>query len=676
MEKTLTTCPYCGCGCNYYLKTDNGRLTGITPSHSSPVNQGRVCIKGWLAVDFVERNDRLTVPLIKENGEFREASWEEAVGLIAYKLQGIKNNFGSDALGVFGSAKCTNEENYLIMKFARAVLGTNNVDHCARLCHASTVAGLASTFGSGAMTNSINEVDKADFILVTGSNTTEQHPEIGSRIIKAVENGTPMVVVDPRKIALVPFAKLHLRQECGTDVAWLNGMMNVIIEEGLADRKFVEERTENYEKLKAVVADYTPERVEKITGIPADDLIKAARMYARADRAMIFYSMGITQHTSGVDNVRSCANLAMLTGNVGREGTGVNPLRGQNNVQGACDLGALPNVYTGYQKVSDPEAREKFSRAWDRELPGDVGLTITEMITAAAEGSLKGIYIMGENPMISDPDINHVEAALKNLDFLVVQDIFLTETAQLADVVLPGASYAEKDGTFTNTERRVQRINQAINPVGNARADWQIICQLAEKMNYPMTYSHPEEIQDEITELTPIYGGIVYERLNNWGLQWPCPDEDHPGTPYLHKGKFSRGKGYFWPAEHKDPAEKTSKEYPFVLTTGRTYFHWHTGTMTRRTPILHREQRQCYVEISPEDAENLGIKKGMPVTVVSRRGEIQPVAVITDRVPAGTVFIPFHFAEAAANVLTNPAVDPEAKIPEYKVCAVDVRRAA
>jgi len=536
------------------------------------------------------------------------------------------------------------------------------------------------------MTNSVPELEDADCILVTGSNTTEGHPLVARRIMRAVEKGAKLIVVDPRDIQLARLATLHLRQRPGTDVAWLNGMMNVIISEGLEDRDFIESRTEGFEELKAVVAEYTPERVEAITGIPAEDLVAAARMYAQAERAAIVYAMGITQHVTGTDNVLSCANLAMLTGNVGKPSTGVNPLRGQNNVQGACDLGALPNVYPGYQKVTDPQIQAKFERAWGTELSPKVGLTVVEMTDAAYEGRLKAMYIMAENPMLSDPDINHVREALERLDFLVVQDIFLSETAELADVVLPGASFAEKDGTFTATDRRIQLVRKAIEPLGESRADWEILCDLAKRMIEKSSrgfrgvhggweYSHPSEVMDEIAALTPIYGGVSYKRLEERGfLQWPCRSPDDPGTPYLHKGQFARGKGRFTPVHYRAPAELPDDEYPFLLTTGRMMFHWHTGTMTRRSRKLAKEVADGYVEMSPEDAEALGIKEGERVRLVSRRGQIEARVWITKRVSPGLIFIPFHFAESAANVLTNPALDPTAKIPEYKVCAVRVER--
>jgi formate dehydrogenase alpha subunit len=588
-------------------------------------------------------------------------------------LKRIQDEHGSDSVAFLSSAKCTNEENYLMMKLARAVFGTNNVDHCARLCHSSTVVGLAATFGSGAMTNSIAELEDADCILVTGSNTSEQHPQVAARIIRALDKGARLIVVDPRSIRLARLAHLHLRQRPGTDVAWLNGFMHVILREGSEDHKFIEERTEGFEELKHVVQEYTPERVEKITGIPSNDLVEAARIYGQASSSAIVYSMGITQHTTGVDNVKSCANLAMLTGNVGRPCTGVNPLRGQNNVQGACDMGALPDVYSGYQRVTDPAVRKKFESAWKVSLPAEPGLTVVEIINAAGRGEIKGLYIMGENPMVSDPDIRHVEEALSKLELLVVQDIFLTETAQLAHIVLPGASFAEKDGTFTNTERRVQLVTEAVPPIGESLPDWRILCDLVRQAGHQgFDYDSPSKVFDEIAALTPIYAGMSHERLEPWGLQWPCPSPDHPGTPYLHKGKFSRGLGRFMPAEYKPPAEVPDDEYPFQLTTGRVYFHWHTGSMTRRTATLLRERPSAFVEVSPEDAQRLSIRDRDRVAVASRRGEIELEARVTTDVPPGVLFIPFHFYEAAANVLTNPALDPEAKIPELKVCAARI----
>ena len=670
-----TICPYCGCGCGIYLDIRDQEVIGVSADGDSAVNNICLCVKGSFGYDFINHKDRLTKPLVRRNGNLEEASWDEALDLVASKLQQTGEKSGADSIACLSSAKVTNEENYLMQKFARAVVGTNNVDHCARLCHASTVAGLASSYGSGAMTNSIAEIEDADVILVTGSNTTENHPIIAIRVKRAVRKGAKLIIVDPRKIDLTKYATLWLRQSAGTDVAWINGMMHVIIEQGLWDEDYVKTRTENFEALRETVKRYTPDFVESITGIPKDDLIEAARIYASGQKATILFAMGITQHTTGTDNVKSIANLAMLCGNVGIESGGVNPLRGQNNVQGACDMGALPNVFPGYQSVSDQTLVSKFETAWGSKLPSNPGLTVVEMMKAAEEGKIRAMYIMGENPMISDPDLKHVEAALEKLDFLVVQDIFLTETAKLADVVLPGVSFAEKDGTFTNTERKVQRIRQAINPVGDARPDWQIICQLASRMGYEMNYRHASQIMEEIAELTPSYGGMYYDRLDNGGLQWPCPDREHPGTRYLHKDRFTRGLGLFQAIEYIPPAETPDEDYPYVLSTGRVYYHFHTGSMTRRCQGLDEIYPDALAEINPSDAKELGVEDGAKVKVTSRRGEVEVEAQVTERVPRGTIFMSFHFGEAAANVLTNPALDPVAKIPEYKVCAVRVEKA-
>jgi formate dehydrogenase alpha subunit len=540
------------------------------------------------------------------------------------------------------------------------------------------VAGLVAAFGSGAMTNSVPEFSEhTECFLIIGSNTTEAHPLVASHILKAKERGAKIIVVDPRKVQIGRLADLYLRFRPGTDVAVLNGLMNVIISEGLADEEYIAARTEGYEEMKALVGEYTTERVEEISGISADDLRTAARMYATNRPSAIIYAMGITQHTTGTDNVKSCANLAMLTGNVGVPGSGVNPLRGQNNVQGACDLGALANVYPGYQKVVSPEVQEKFEKAWGSTSDLNVGLTVTEMIDAAGDGSVRAMYVMGENPMMADPDINHARHCLEQIEFLVVQDIFLTKTAQLAHVVLPGASYAERNGTFTGTDRRIQRVRKAVEPVGESKPDWEIICLLAQRMGASgFDFASPTEVMEEIAQLTPIYGGVSYERLEKEGfLQWPVPSADHTGTPYLHKGKFSRGLGHFHAIHFQEAAELPDEEYPFILTTGRLMFHWHTGTMTRRSEKLHQEVPEAYVEMHPDDAAHIGLDGAKRVRVASRRGEIELAVRATRHIRPGVVFIPFHFAEAAANALTHAALDPIAKIPEYKVCAVRVEPA-
>ena len=674
-EEIKTICPYCGCGCGLILGVRGGRIAQVRGDFENPVNRGSLCVKGRFGLDFVGSPDRLTQPLVRRDGALVPVGWDEALDLAARRFAEIKAEHGPDALAGLSSGKCTNEENYLFQKFMLAVVGTNNVDHCARLCHASTVAGLARAFGSGAMTNSIAELEHADCILVIGSNTTEAHPIIALSIKAAVtEHGAHLIVADPRRIDLVRFAELHVRQQSGTDVALLNSMMNVILTEGLCDEEFIRSRTEGFEEFRECIEQYAPEVGAGICGVPADDIRRAARLYAGAERASIVYSMGITQHTTGTDNVLALANLAMMTGNVGFESTGVNPLRGQNNVQGACDLGALPNVYPGYQPVDDAGARARFESDWGVELPAEPGLTVVEIINAAGEGTLRGLYVMGENPMLSDPDGTHVRASLGKLDFLCVQDIFLSETAQLADLVLPAASFAEKDGTFTNTERRVQRVRKAVPPPGEARPDWQIICDLAVRMGYEMKYADPSAIMDEIARLTPIYGGVSYERLDGDGLCWPCPEAGHPGTAFLHEGQFRRGLGKFHPTTFREAAELPDADYPYLLTTGRSLYHFHTGTLSRQSPGLEATYPPAPFEINPEDAAAEGIADGETVTVSSRRGSVRVRAVLTDCSPKGTVFMSFHFREAPANVLTNAALDPVAKIPEFKVCAVKLER--
>ncbi len=526
------------------------------------------------------------------------------------------------------------------------------------------------------MTNTIADIEEADVILVTGSNTTENHPVLSTFVKRAVtRKGATLIVVDPRRIKLTEFSEMWLRPNLGTDVAWINGMMNVIIQEDLHDKTFVEERTENFEALKAVVAKYTPERVETITGIPAQQLVDAARLYAKAPAASILYCMGITQHTTGTDNVKSLANLAMLCGNMGIRGGGVNPLRGQNNVQGACDMGGLPNVLTGYQTVDNLDAIKKMERAWNvTGLPTKPGLKVTEMVPKAHSGELKVLYIIGENPLVSDPDLNHAEKCFSNLEFLVVQDIFLTETARMADVVFPSKCFAEKDGTFSNTERRVQRVRKAVDPPGLAKDDWKILCEIATRMGYPMSYKDSETIFNELAGVTPSYAGISYARIEHEGLHWPCPTPEHPGTPILHGAQFTRGKGMFHALEWIAPAEVADDDYPMYLTTGRVLYHYHTGTMTMKTEGLNEREPESFVEITRGDAQGMGIENGDRVTIASRRGEIKAMVRISRKAVAGTVFIPFHFALSAANKLTNAALDPISGIPEYKVCAVKLSK--
>ncbi len=677
VKKVRTTCPYCGVGCQLDLHVKNNRIIKVSSEVGKNVNMGNLCSKGRFGIDFVGDSRRLTSPLKKEgNKKFKKISWDTAIKAVSEKFSAIARQYGPDSIGILSSAKVTNEENFLMSKFARAVIGTNNIDHCARLCHASTITGLIPTFGSGAMTNSIGDIKYSEASIIIGSNTTEAHPVIGYEIIKnIIEKGLKLIVIDPREIPITKYAALHLKQKPGTDIAVLMGIMNIILKNKLYDEEYIKEKTEDFDKLVDSLSGYTPQKVEDISGVDKNDLVEAAKIYGSAESASIFYSMGITQHSCGTDNVIAIADLAMMTGNVGKRGGGVNPLRGQNNVQGACDMGSLPNVFSGYQYVEDEKARKKFEARWNKALPSKKGLTVTEMMAAAASGSLKALYIMGENPMLSDPDILHVAQALKKLEFLVVQDIFLTETAEFASMVLPGASFAEKDGTFTNTERRIQMVQKAVDPPGDARADWKIICDLSKAMGYDMGCSSPSQVMDEIAELTPIYGGINYGRLRTSTLQWPCTDHAHMGTDILHSKNFSRGMGKFIPVKQTPPDEEPDNDYPFILTTGRILHQYHTRTMSGKVNGLNELAPMALAHINSEDALALGIGDKEKVSLKTRRGSISATALVDSKIKKGVVFIPFHFVDSPANKLTNPALDPLAKIPEFKACAVSLSRA-
>ena len=670
-----TICGYCGVGCGLTFSLKGRDIIRVQGDESNPVNRGRTCVKGRFGWDFLTRDDRLRTPLVRKDGELVAATWDEALEMVAGNLSRIAAEHGPDSLAFLASAKCTNEENYLMQRLARQVYRTNNVDHCARLCHASTVAGLALAFGSGAMTNTIADLRRAPCIFIIGSNTSEGHPVIAYEIKEAARGGATLIVADPRHIELCDYASHWLRQRPGSDVALVNALMNVILAEELADDEFIAARTEGLEAFRATLADCTPEWAEPITGVPADKIRAAARAFAGAERAAIVYAMGITQSSHGTDNVLALANLAMLTGNIGKPGAGVNPLRGQNNVQGACDMGALPNVFSGYQRVNDDAARRKFEQAWGAQLPSTPGLTVVEMMNAVAPGGIRGMYIMGENPALSDPDICHVREALESVEFLVVQDIFLSETAQYAHVVLPGAAFAEKIGTFTNTERRVQLVRRVLPPPGQAREDWRILLDVARAAGVDFGLTSEAAVFDQIAALTPSYAGISHARLNEQPVHWPCPSPGHPGTPILHTERFTRGKGLFHAVTYRPPAEETDAEYPLILTTGRILYHFHTGTVSRRSSSLDALAPEGFVEINPATAAELGIADGDRARVSSRRGEIEIGCKVTERVGRDVVFIPFHFAESAANMLTNAALDPQAKIPEFKVCAVRVERA-
>ncbi|MBL6990597.1 MAG: formate dehydrogenase subunit alpha [Bacteriovoracaceae bacterium] len=674
-----TVCPYCGVGCklDLHINPINDSIVSVNGNQKAITNQGMLCVKGRHGFDFVGSKQRLTHPLIKENGRFVKASWDEALNIVAKKFMKVKKDHGPDAFAGLCSAKVTNEDNFVFQKFVRKDMQTNNVDHCARLCHASTVVGLAQAFGSGAMTNDISGIHKADVILIIGSDTSAAHPVIAARIKKAVRaNKTKLIVIDPKEIDIASYATIYAAQLPGTDVAVLNSIMQEIIRLGLEDKDYLKKRTEGLKEfMKVVMADsYRPENVEKVSKVPAKKLSAIAKLMGNAKVASVFYAMGITQHTTGSDNVRSIANLQMLLGNVGKVGGGVNPLRGQSNVQGACDMGGLPGDYPGYQKVASDEVRSKFEHYWKTSLPKKPGLTVVEMFNDAYDKQIKAMYIMGENPYLSDPDQTHVIEALKRLDFLVVQDIFLTETAAFADVVLPAQSFAERDGHITNTERRVQRQQKAVKAPGESMPDWEIVQAIANKMcaNY-WNYAQTKDITKEINDLTPQYKGITWDRITKLkdGLQWPCPDTNHPGTKILHVDKFARGKGKMMPIKYNPPAETADPEYPLTLTTGRLLAQYHTGTMTRKTSGLN-ELGKPHVMISVADAVKLGITNQQIVKVSSKRGEIEIPAFVTKKIQVGVIYIPFHFVESPANRLTNPALDPDAKIPEFKVCAAKV----
>jgi formate dehydrogenase major subunit len=705
-QEVDSVCPYCGVGCAITYHVKDNKIVQVS-GRESPVNHGRLCVKGRYGFDYALHPHRLTTPLIRrpecypkgplsqdvrgEDGKwqrkpggivdyaevlpaFREASWEEALDLVTSRLKGIRDQYGSSALAGFGSAKCSNEEAYLFQKLVRAVFGTNNVDHCTRLCHASSVAALQETIGSGAVSNVFGDVQYADVAIVIGSNATENHPVAATFFKQAAERGTTLIVIDPRRPALADHAQYYISYKPGTDVAFLNGVMHVIISEGLTNPEFIEKRTVNFETLKETVQHYTPEVVEKLTGVSAEQVREVARAYGKAKNAMIFWGMGISQHTTGTDNARCLISLCLMTGNIGRPGTGLHPLRGQNNVQGASDSGLIPMVYTDYQRVDNPVIREKFEQAWGVTLDPKPGLTVVEIAHGALHGTIKGMYMMGENPFLSDPNINKVRKALANLEFLVVQDIFLTETAEFADVILPAASFPEKEGTYTNTDRRVQLGRKAIDPPGQARPDWQIICDIATRMGYPMRYNSPEDVFRELTALSPNLAGLSYERLGKTGELWPCPDPDKPGQSVIFIDDFPTGRGKFVPAEFAPAQELPDKAYPLVLNTGRVLEHWHTGTMTRRSKALDAIEPEAFVEIHPEDLQAFNAQDGDFVRVSSRRGSIVLKARIGVRTQKGSVFIPFHFREAAANLLTNDALDPFGKIPEFKFCAVKVEK--
>ncbi|BAB59144.1 formate ferredoxin oxidoreductase [FMOR] alpha subunit [Thermoplasma volcanium GSS1] len=666
---TLTVCPYCGTGCQINVEYRNGHFT-VHGYNKSIVNQGKLCIKGYQGLSYSSSSQRLNYPMIRKNGILTKVTWNEALDYVSEKLKTIRNKYGADAVAFQSSAKCTNEENYLMQKIAR-MFGTNNIDHCARSCHSSTVAGLIKTIGTAAATGSIKSLKSTKTYFIIGSNTTEQHPIIGTTVLKGKKSGSYLIVADPRKTKLASNADIFLQFRPGTDVALLNSIMFVILKENLYDEEFIKNRTEDFDKLAAEIEKYPPELTEAITGVDAELVRRAAEIYAKYKPSAILYGMGITQHIHGTENVMSVSNLALMTGNIGKYGAGIFPLRGQNNVQGSSDMGALAEFYPGYIPV-DSEGVKRFEDLWKTELPKKVGLTLSEMFDAAAAGKVKAIYLMGENPVITEANVAEVEKGIENLELFIVQDIFLTETASLADVVLPAATALEKDGTFTNTERRVQRIVSVKSPPGEAKQDWWILSEIAHRLVGTERYRSVEDVFNEITQAIPNYSGIRYQDIYPTGKQWPVNEQNPDGTEILHTVKFTRGLGRFYPVSYEPPSEIADAEYPFILTTGRNYYHWHSGTMTRRSDILERESPSPYVEISMMDAKQLNIRDGQAIDVESRHGRITLPAKVTDKIPTGIIFVPFHFKEARVNLLVGDNLDPYSKIPEFKVVAARV----
>jgi len=675
-----TTCGYCAVGCRFDLYSDGEEILAARPTaeEDAPVNGISTCVKGKFGYDFINSDDRLTSPLVRdEEGQFREATWDEALWRVADGLGDIAERHGGESLALIASSKATNEENYLMGKFARQVLGTNSVDNCNRLCHSSTVAGLAKTYGYGAASISVTDLELADCILLTGSNTTEAHPVLATRIKQNVRDGADLLVFDPREIQIAEFATQYSQVKPGYDAAWLNGISRYIINNDLYDEEFVAERTTGFEDVEESVQEFTPERVEEITGVTPAEIESAAETIAAADSCVFGWTLGLTEHSHGTENVLAMANLAAITGNLGKPGTGVSPFRGQNNVQGGGgDMGPLPDNFPGYQDVADDQIRAKFEDAWDCEISPEYGYYTTQMFLAADDNDVRGMYIIGENAALSEPGINHTGEVLADLEFLVVQDLFVNETAEYADVVLPACSFVEKTGTFTNTDRTVQMVKQVMEPKGDSRPDWEILQDLANRMGREWDYSSTAEIMEEVNSLTPIYGGVSHERVEEeGGLQWPCWNDNHPGTPRLYTDEFNteNGKANLEGVGYSEPDETPDEEYPFTLTTGRVLYQYHTGTMTHREEGIMEYTPSDFVEINPETARNYGIEGGDMVTVTSRRGEITVPAQVTDRVGSDTVFVPIHFAESAVNKLTDEEhLDPDAATPEYKVSAVRI----
>ncbi len=686
IRRVRTTCPYCGVGCQLELLVRNGRIVRSNGVEGVSPNDGRLCVKGRFGYDYVQHPDRLTTPLIKKNGKFVEASWDEALDLVARKFTEIKEKYGRKALAGYASAKTTNEDNYLFMKLVRTVFRNNNVDYCTRLCHASTVTAMLRSLGDGAGSNSIEDYEHSDCMLVTGNNMIETHPVTATYVKYAAQrHGSKIIIIDPKWTPLVKDALIWLQPGLGTDVALLNGMIREIISAGLINKDFIEKRVDGgmkaFEELKALTEKYTPGYVEKITGVPASLMQEAARTYARARRPLIATGMGYSQQVTGTHNVFCLINMMLITGQIGRPGAGLNPPRGQNNVQGVSDVGASPFTYPGYISVEDAENRRRVAGIWGlpfEELDGEKGLSTVEIMQAAYKGEVKGMYIMGENPMLTDPNLNHTEEAIKKLEFLVVQDIFHTETTPFADVILPATAFAESEGTYVNSDRRVLRVRKAVDPPGQARQDWEIVAEIARRMGKPLgNYRHERDIWDEIAQTAPIFAGISYDRLEQEGIQWPCPSKDHPGTATLFEERFNtpNGLGKLHPVDYAEQSEKANEDYPFILNTGRILYQYHSSTMSRRNKSLTDFANEAYLLMHPEDASKHGFTDGQKVHIASRRGEIRDIRLqVDDGVLKGELFMPFHYSEAPVNRLTRDELDPYSKIAPFKLSAVRVSK--
>lgn len=671
-KEIQSVCTYCGTGCTVALQIKQDVLLEVKARREAPPNHGDLCVKGRFGFDFHRHPERLTHPLVRERLDepFRRATWEEALDFVARRFAHIIDHHGPEALGVLSSSRCENEVNYLAQKFCRLVLKNNSVDNCARVCHAPSVSGLRIALGSGAATNSLADIEGAEVILICGSNTSEAHPVVGMKVQRSVRNGAKLIVIDPRRTEMAAMADLWLRLVPGTNVLLLNSLLHAILDEGLEDREFIAGRTENLEAVRQHVAAYAPETTAEMTGIAPDLVRAAARLYCSTRKGMILYGLGVTEHRNGTQGVMGLANIALASGNVGRPHAGICPLRGQNNVQGSCDMGALPYVLPGYQDVADVTARERLSQIWGAELPASPGLTEPEMYEAAREGRFKGMYLIGYDPLHTQADVNNVRAAYAEMEMVVVQDIFLTKSAEIAHVVFPAACFYEKDGSFTNAERRIRRIRKAVEPPELALPDWEITCRLAAAMGYPMAYGGPARIMEEIARCTPIMGGVRYERLEVDGLIWPCPDREHPGTPILHQESFTRGRGRFSVLGNVETLEKPDEQFPLTLVTGRRLAHYNNGSMTRRCLGLATLEPEEIAEIHPDDAARFGIEDGSRVMVVSRRGALEVKTRVTERSRLGSVFMAFHHIDPLVNILTSPGVDEIAGTPEYKACAV------